>query len=111
MKQHHIIHTIRFLVAAAVVACGPPAAPAADHNDIIVKLQLSGQLRLDCKARKAWIDPELWQAGDAEVKENFARTIFGGCHSVKGVMSITIYDAQSAKELATYSAENGLKVD
>jgi hypothetical protein len=107
----HVIHIIRSLVAAALVVCSQSVALAGDHNDMIVKLQLSGQLRLDCKAGKAWLDPELWQAVDAEAKENFARTIFEGCHSVQGVKSITIYDAQSAKKLATYSADDGLKVD
>jgi hypothetical protein len=109
--KHRLTATIGALISAAVLACSLPAALASDQNDMIVKLQLSGQLRLDCKAGKAWLDPELWNAVDAEAKENFARTVFGGCHHVRGVKSITIYDAQSAKKLATYSEEDGLKVD
>jgi len=111
MKHHHITRTIRGAVAVGLAAFCLSATLASDLNDMIVNLQLSGQLRLDCKAGKAWFDPELWKAGDAEVKENFARTIFEGCHSVEGVKSITIYDAQSAKKLATYSKMEGLKVD
>jgi hypothetical protein len=97
MKHHHIIHTIRCLLATAFAACSLCAALASDQNDLITKLQLSGQLRLDCKAGKARIDPGVWQAADAAAKENFARAIFEDCHSVEGVKSINIYDAQSGK--------------
>lgn len=86
-----------------------PTGDADKVRQMVVQLQLSGQLRLDCKAGKAWIDPDLWQAGDAEVKENFARTIFEGCVSVGGSHNLDVYDSQSAKRLATYNKETGFR--
>ncbi|HEY2714555.1 MAG TPA: hypothetical protein VGI60_18745 [Chthoniobacterales bacterium] len=111
MKHHYISATIRYLLAAAFAACWLGTALASEQSDMIAKLQQSGQLRLDCNAGKAWLDPNLWQAVDADAKGNFARTIFESCHSVPALKSITIYDAQSSKKLATYSKEAGLKVD
>jgi hypothetical protein len=111
MKQHYINRTIRYLLAAAFVACWLCTALASEQSDMIAKLQLSGQLRLDCKAGKAWLDPNLWQATDADAKGNFVRTIFEECHSAPALKSIVIYDAHSAKELATYSKGAGLKVN
>jgi hypothetical protein len=78
---------------------------------MIVTLQISGQLRLDCKEGKAWLDPELWVALDAPAKENFARTVFENCHSAQGAKSMTIYDAQSGTKLATFSPKDGAKGD
>ncbi len=111
MKHHYINRTIRYLLAVAFAACWLGTALASDQSDMIDKLQQSGQLRLDCTAGKAWLDPKLWQAAEADAKGNFARAILEGCHSVGALKSINIYDAQSEKKLATYSKETGLKVD
>ena len=112
MKHHYITHTIRYLLATAFAACWLCAALASDQEDLIAKLQVSGQLRLDCKAGKAWVDPELWQAGDADVRENFATAIFGSCHTAEGVYKrIDIYDAKSEKKLGTYTAEGVFKAN
>jgi hypothetical protein len=46
---------------------------------------------------------------DAELKENFPRTLYQGCSSVEGG-SIDIYDAQSAKKLARYRSVLGFSV-
>jgi hypothetical protein len=78
-------------------------------NAMVVKLQLTGQLRLDCPHGKVWIDPVLWEAMDAELKENFSRTLYEGCSSVVGDGSIDIYDAQSAKKLARYDSTLGFR--
>ena len=112
MKHHYITHTIRYLLATTFAACWLCTALASDQDDLIAKLQVSGQLRLDCKAGRAWVDPALWQAGGAEVRENFATAIFEGCHSVEGVFkSIDIYDAKSEKKLGTYTAGGVFKAD
>ena len=110
MKHHYI--TIRYLLATVFAACWQCTALASDKDDLIAKLQTSGQLRLDCKAGKAWIDPALWQAGDADVRENFATAIFESCqHSVKDIKSMDIYDAKSEKKLGTYTADGVFKAD
>ena len=111
MKHHYITHTIRYLLATAFAACWLCTALASDQEDLIAKLQVSGQLRLDCKAGKAWVDPELWHAGGAEVRENFATAIFESCHSAEAVKSIDIYDAKSAKKLGTYTADGVFKAN
>ena len=111
MKRHQIPQIIFSLATAALVICWLPTAVADDQSDMIATLQKSGQLRLDCKAGKAWLDPALWQGIDSDAKGNFASAIFEGCHSAEEMKSITIYDAKSTKELATYSPKAGLKVD
>ena len=75
---------------------------------MIVQLQLTGQLRLDCAKGKVWVDPVLWEAMDAEKKEGFSQQLYEGCTSVGGG-SIDIYDAQSAKKLARYGSVLGFK--
>jgi hypothetical protein len=99
------------IATAALVTCLLPPAVADDQSDMIARLQSSGQLLLDCKAGKAWLDPELWQGIDADAKVNFAHAIFDSCHSAGEARSRTIYDAKSEKQLATYSPRAGLKVD
>jgi hypothetical protein len=70
------------------------------------QLTSSGALRFDCNKGKAWIDPGLWEASEAEDKENLARAIYESCSS----QSIDIYDAQSAKKLARYGSALGFRV-
>jgi hypothetical protein len=74
-------------------------------KNTIDELTSSGALRFDCTEGRAWIDPGLWQASDAEDKENLARAIYETCSSP----SIDIYDAQSAKKLARYGSVRGFR--
>jgi hypothetical protein len=74
-------------------------------KNTIDELTSSRALRFDCTEGRAWIDPGLWQASDAEDKENLARAIYETCSS----QSIDIYDAQSAKKLARYGSVRGFR--
>jgi len=75
-------------------------------KNTINQLTSSGAVRLDCNKGKAWIDSGLWEASNAEDKENLARAIYQTCSS----HSIDIYDGHSAKKLARYSSVIGFKV-
>jgi hypothetical protein len=111
VKRYQITPTLLSVAAGALVTCSLPRAFADNQSDMIATLQASGQLRLDCAVGKAWLDPTLWQGVDVDARENFARAVFDGCHETQESKSIIIYDAKSAKQLATYSPKSGLKVD
>jgi hypothetical protein len=74
-------------------------------SSVLTSLTSSGALRLNCDEGKAWIDPDLWQASNAEDKEILARAINEHCSS----QSIDIYDGRSAKKLARYGSVLGFK--
>lgn len=74
-------------------------------ESVLNRLKSSGALRVECREGKAWIDPGLWEASEAEDKENLARAIYESCSSE----SIEIYDAQSAKKLGRYGSVLGFR--
>jgi len=71
-------------------------------KNTLAKLTSSGALRVKCNEGKAWIDPELWEASNAEDKENVAHAVFESCNK-----TVAIYDAKSAKKLAGYGLPDG----
>jgi ABC-type transport system involved in multi-copper enzyme maturation permease subunit len=65
-------------------------------------------LRIDRRAGKAWIDPLAWARSNAQGKKSITSTIAIYCKLFFG--GIDIYDAQSAKRLASYGPRQGIKI-
>jgi hypothetical protein len=70
-------------------------------------MKKGGLQKLDCDSHKAWLDPLLWYAADAQLKENMTRMIGIYCG---GSRELEIYDAHSARKLASYGPWQGFKV-
>lgn len=75
-------------------------------KNMLDKFTAEGVVRFDCEEGKAWIDPTVWEACNAEDKETLARAVYENC----SFQSIDIYDAQSAKKLARYGSVVGFRV-
>ena len=73
-------------------------------DEMIMTMQLTGQLKLDCKAGKVWVDPDLWfgDGVDADARAFYAHEWYEGCHATRGVKSIAIYNLKTRKKLAVY---------
>jgi hypothetical protein len=85
-----------------------PKMRSPEAERIVNKMKADGVLRIDPEMRKAWIDSLLWIAGDAQFKENMTVALAEYCSP--GNPSITIYDKQSGRELASYGPFQGFKV-
>jgi hypothetical protein len=74
-------------------------------------LQESGHLRLECSARKAWINTHDWQEYSIFEKEKMTHVIHLACanesEAVNVSRAIVLYDMQSDKKLASYSPLGG----
>lgn len=96
-----------------------PAKVSSEYNeasltkniDILTnKIKLIKRMKINLG--KAWVDPVLWYAANAEIKENIAMNIafYCGWKGGSGGNRSEIYDNQSGKLLAEYSELWGFKV-
>jgi hypothetical protein len=102
------------LILSMAIAVPAISANAATPKQIAIatetcqEMEKQGALRVDRDARKAWVDPLLWIQMDAEQKELFTRMI--ATYASPEFPTITLYDKQSARELASYGQFQGFKV-
>jgi len=75
-------------------------------------LQSKGLLLIEAENTAAYIDPGLWFAMDAKLKEDFAAgiAIYCGNQRSSTLYYADIYDKQSGKKIAEYSRAWGFKV-
>ena len=108
-------------VAAGIDAVAPTPKPKASPNPLtddpkykssekVVKLMLKqGVLRrLEPQERKAWVDSITWVMLDAYNKEVVTRAL--AIYVSPAYPEIDVYDAQSARRIASYGPFQGFKV-
>lgn len=80
--------------------------------EIINKLASENFLRIEAQYNRAYISPNVWNTFEANVKENFSRSLAIYCGNKKGTKLywVEIYDKMSGKKLAKYSRSWGFKV-
>ncbi len=109
--------TVTYYITALLLFAIP--ALAADVMENQARLELAAkatvalllqksELRIDLQSRKAWIDPTLWMTMDAFHKETITRMFALYCDSK--YPSVTVYNKQSARELASYGPFQGFRI-
>jgi hypothetical protein len=91
---------------------GPPAGPVLtqDQQDAQAELQARGLLRLDREQHRVFVSPVLWLSMDAALKETFAVIQAIDCGQLGTSHFVDIFDAQSARKLATWGSSSGFRV-
>lgn len=111
-KMWSIRNTFLSMTGVALIALGGANAggrtDSAKIKDAVDYLVKNGALRLDMDQRKAWIDPALWLSLNAENKEK-TTVVIATFVSPQNPM-VTLYDKQSARELASYGSFQGFRV-
>jgi len=109
----------RFLLACCVAGtgCGSPAqeassaetvqrneAAARRRGEIVQELIVKGLIKsVDCARGKVQVNPSPWMSIDADTKEAFTKLLAGHCNDSHGNLSVTMLDAQSGRDLASFS--------
>lgn len=92
----------------STVAERPIAAPARIDPRIeaaVDEMISKGVFRVDRSLRRAWISSDAWSGIDAQTKELVTRAL--AIYVSPANPMVTIYDAQSARELASYGPFQG----
>jgi hypothetical protein len=95
-----------------VPAAKPTAAETAQRDqaraDIAAKVQMmvdkGGITKIDTDMHRAWIDPLLWVKSDAQMKQQITEMLAIYCGG-----RIDLYNAQSARQVASYRLGDGFK--
>lgn len=92
---------------AAAIAATPNRA-SVEASQLVYLMIEQKILRVDSDQRQAWISPQAWLEFDARAKEGLALAV--ATYVSPGTPMVTIYDAQSARELASYGPFQGFEV-
>jgi hypothetical protein len=75
------------------------------RGELAQELIVKGLVKsIDCQRGKVEVNSVPWLAIDADMKEHFTQLLAGHCNDSHGRISITMLDAQSARELASVGA-------
>ncbi|MGB8341564.1 MAG: hypothetical protein WCE51_08240 [Chthoniobacterales bacterium] len=85
-----------------------PAICPPKVKSLIEQMEADGYLRVEAPSRAAYISPLVWLAFNAEYKQQV--TYFIALYIDPSYPSVTLYDAQSARELASYGPFQGFVV-
>lgn len=102
----------RSLPAAELPPVGSTNQPA-DSNQAKIRAAVDalisqGVVRVDVAQRFAWIAPAVWVGADARTKELTTRAL--AVYVSPQNPMVTVFDAQSARELASYGPFQGFAV-
>ncbi len=80
-------------------------AAARKRGELVQELIIKGLVKsIECERGRVQVNPMHWATIDADTKETFTELFAGHCNDSHGNMSISVTDAQSGRELATFGA-------
>ncbi len=81
------------------------AADARKRGEFVQDLIVKGVIkRVNCTEAQTQVAPLLWFAMDADMKQRMTEILVSHCHDSHGSTRMTMIDAQSGRELASFGA-------